>query len=935
MKNRHSLVWAVLVSLLFAATALAQTATVGHLRGVVKDATGAVLPGVTVEAKHQDMGFARTTTTDAAGSFRFASLPLGSYALTATLSGFETAKSRDNRVELERTTDVSLTLKLGATAEAITVTGEVPLVDKTNVTARTHVKADDFQKLPVGRNYQSLMGVAPGVTGTGNVNAHGALSSANLFLFDGVDVTDATTGTFGGNLNFEAIQELTMYTAGVSAEYGRATGAVVNVITKSGGNNLSGSAKWIGNNDKWNDQNKTHNEACRTASPPASCKTTDSLARTRFDHVNPTQSYTLGGPVWRDRAWFFGAYEKSKNSTAQRQTLASAENYQQTTISPFWDVKVTTQIGPSHNVLAKKHTSPTNGFVVDYWGGSGDLGALTGQDQTADSITAQWTGVFGSNFTADALVADTGETIDVGSYSLQSLSGGAPHYSVADGLYYNGATFVGAVDRPRKQAAGAVSYFRQFGTSTHNIKGGFDWQSVKSTNIFGYPNNQLFIDNSFDWKTKTFDPLQRRDYDVPIPSTSKGKMTALYVRDKFDIGRRWFIEAGLRYETEKGESDIGQATVDATDFAPRFSMSYDLKGDGKSIVLATVGRFYQYILQDLSDRFAQVAPQSNYTNFTWDAGTKQYVQSGRVTGSGNAFQPNTSLKPSYDDEVTAGFQQQFGNTIGVGVRGVYRKWHDLIDDIRGFNPDGTTFRRVVNYGPAKRQYQGLELTFEKRFSRNWYVNANYTEARTTGNSFASTFSSLGDYIDAQCRTTVDPTIGNNGTIPCQEVQEGRNQDGRAPYDRPHNLKTQAAYTFRVGPVNLTAGTSAEYISGLSYTANRTVNVLRPGSTTNAGPTASYFYERRGAHRLPGYYQVDGSLETTFNIYRGAEIGFKAEVFNVNNNQAKTNLTNTTWCANTNNPSATCTSARNLFGTATARGQFLAPRAYRVTTLLRF
>ncbi len=935
MRNRYKLMVALLLSLLFAAVALAQTATVGQLRGVVKDPTGAVLPGVTVEVKHQEMGFTRSATTDTTGSFRFASLPLGAYTVTATLSGFESAKSRNNLVELERTTDVTMTLKLGATAEAITVTGEVPLVDKTNVTARTHVKSEDFQKLPVGRNYQSLMGVAPGVTGTGNVNAHGALSSANLFLFDGVDVTDATTGTFGGNLNFEAIQELTMYTAGASAEYGRATGAVVNVITKSGGNALSGSAKWIGSNDKWNEQNKTHNEACRTASPPTACKTTDSLARTKFDHVNPVQSYTLGGPIWRDRAWFFGAYEKSKSTTPQRQTLVSNENYQQTTVSPFWDAKVTTQIGPSHNVLVKKHSSPTNGFIIDYWGGSADLGALTGQDQTANSITGQWTGVFGSNFTADALVAKTGETITVGSFSLSPLTGGAPHINLADGLAYNGATFVGAVDRPRRQAAGAVTYFHRFGPTTHNIKAGYDWQSVKSTNVFGYPNNQYYIDNTFDWKTKTFEPNQRRDYDVPIPSTSKGKMTALYIRDKFDIANRWFIEGGLRYETEKGESDIGQATVDATDLAPRFSMSYDLKGDGKSFVLATAGRFYQFILQDLSDRFAQVAPQSNYTNYTWDAAKNQYVQSGRVTASGNSFTPNTSLNPSYHDELTAGFQQQFGNTVGVGVRGVYRKWHDLIDDIRGFNPDGTTFRQVVNYGPARRQYKGLELTFEKRFSRNWYVNANYTEARTTGNNFDSTFSSLGDYIDAQCRTTVDPTIGTNGTISCLEVQEGRNKNGRASYDRPHDLKAQAAYTFRFGPVSLTAGTSGEYISGLSYTATRTVNVLKPGTTTNAGPTATYFYEPRGSHRLQGYYQADGSLEATYRIYRGAEVGFKGEVFNLNDHQAKTNLTNTTWCGNTNNPSASCTTARNLFGTATARGQFLAPRTYRITTLLRF
>jgi hypothetical protein len=717
---------------------------------------------------------------------------------------------------------------------------------------------------------------------------------------------------------------MTIYTAGVSAEYGRAVGAIVNVITKSGGNNVSGSAKWIGTNDNWNDQNKTRNEV-----------TGASLARTKFKHTNPVQSYTLGGPFWRDHAWFFGSYEKSKNTTAQRQTLVSNENYQQTTVSPFWDARATFQINPSNNVWIKKHASPTGGFIVDYWGGAADLGALTGQDQTGNSLAGQWTGVFGSNMTVEAIAGKTGETITVGTYQPMSLNGGAPHYSLADQLYYNGATFVGIVDRPRRQFNIAGTYFAQLGQTSHNFKVGYDYQRMKSGAGFGYPNNQLFIDESFDWKTRTFVPSARRDYDTPILSSSKGKIQSIYARDKFNLTNRWFLEAGLRYEKQQGSSDIGQATVNATNLSPRLSVSYDLSGSGKSIILGTAGRFYQFIIQDFSDRFNQFASQSNYTNFNWDPVTKQYVAAGRVTASGNAFTPNTDIKPVYADEFTIGFQQQVGNTMAFGVRGISREWGDLIDDIRGFNADATTFRQVVNYAPAQRKYRAAEFTFEKRFSQHWYGNANYTYSRSTGNQFDDAFTSLGDWVDAQCRTTADPTIGNNGVISCLEVQNGRNKNGRSSYDRPHDVKAQGAYTFNIGPVALTTGLSGEYISGRTFTAARTLNVLRPGTTTNAGPTATYFYEPRGAHRLPSYAYADGSLETTFRVYRTAEIGFKAEIFNLSNNQAKTNLTNTTWCNNTTNPSASCTTARNTFGTATARGQFLTPRQYRVTTLLRF
>ena len=487
MKNRY---FASLILLLVAASLSAQVVQIGVITGVVRDQTGAALPGVTVEAKHQQKGLARTVVSDSTGHFRLPVMPLGPYTITATLAGFETAALRNNIVEDEKTTDVPVTLRLGAATEKITVSGEVPVVDKTNLAAQTRVRSEEFQKLPVGRNYQSLMGGAPGVptTNGGNVNAHGALTSNNQFIFDGADVTDPTTGTFASNLNFEAIQEVTMYTAGASAEYGRAVGAVVNVITKSGGNNVSGSAKWIGTNDQRNAQNKTYNQV-----------TGASLARPKFDHVNPVQSYTLGGPLWRDHAWFFGAYEKQKNTTAQRQTLVTNENYQQTTLSPFWDARATVQIGPNHNVWVKRHSSPTKGFVIDYWGNAAaDLGALTSQDQTATSTTGQWTGVFGSSMTAEVIAAKSGGVINVGPYHLNSLNGGAPHENTADGLYYNGATFVGLVDRPRRQFNAAATYFHQLGSMTHNFKVGYDWQSVRSTAAFGYPNNQYFIDASFD-----------------------------------------------------------------------------------------------------------------------------------------------------------------------------------------------------------------------------------------------------------------------------------------------------------------------------------------------------------------------------------------------------------------------------------------------------
>jgi hypothetical protein len=903
-----------------------QTAQIGTISGQVKDESGGVLPGVGVAATSQERGFTRNATTDTNGRFHFASMPLGRYRIVASLSGFETLTLVDNLVESEKTTELSIVLRLAGTEAQITVSGEVPIVDKTNTSVNTRVREKEFQKMPVGRSYQALIGSAPGVIGTGNVNAHGALSSNNQFLFDGVDTTDPTTGTFGSNLNFEAIQEVSIYTAGVSAEYGRAVGAVVNVITKSGSNRFEGSGKYIATNDNWNDQNKTKNQV-----------TGASLERVKFDKVNPIWSFTLGGPIWPDHAWFFGAYENAKSISPQRQTVVVPENFQESLKSPFWDVRLTGQITPSQTIWGKYHESPTNGFVIDYWPNpssrvpllAAELEAMTSQDQTADSYSGQWTGVFGTNISFEAMYANNHETITVLPFQHSALNNGAPHESEADGFFYNGATFTGFVKRPRQQATVAGSYFTSFGGNSHSFKAGLDWQHLESSSQFAYPNNQYFFDHSFDPATRTFDPFERDDFDPPEASTSKGNIYSVYIRDKFEVGPRLFFEIGARYENQSGKSDIGQTTVDAQTIAPRFAGAFDLSGNGKTLINATYGRFYQFILQGFSDSFANIPQQSNYDVFIWD-GT-QYVFNSRIESGANALQRNTGLNPTYTDEFTLGFQRQLGNTIGLGVRGIYRKWGDLIDDIRRFSDDtsGPT-RQFVNYGPAERKYRGIEFTFEKRFSQNWNASLSYTYSKTEGNHFANSSSTLGDFLEGNCRTTVDPTVG---TIPCQVVQDGPNKTGRPPYDRPHDVKLGGAYTLPLGPVNLTLGVGGEYVSSTTYEKQRAVSILNP-RTGASSSTATYFYNARGSDRLDPTYTLDTSLEATVRLWL-VEVGVKGEVFNITDQQEQTAVNNVVFCANTTNPTAACTTARDRYGTATARGSFQAPRNYRLTTLIRF
>lgn len=919
-----------LVLLAAPVTLLAQET--GNLAGQVADESGGVIPGVSVTATSQDRGFSRTSSTDSNGKFNFLSIPIGRYRVVASLSGFQTVTANDNLVETGKTTDLNIKLGLSGTAATVEVTGQVPIVDKTNTTLETRMRSKEFEKMPVGRSFQSLFLGAPGVNlppgANPNPNVHGALGGNNQWLFDGVDITDPTTGTFGGNLNFEAIQEISVQTAGLSAEFGRATGGVINVITKSGTNQLSGSFKYVATNDEWNEDNKTRNQV-----------TGASLARVKFDHVNPIYSGTLGGPFWLDHLWFFGAYESSDVTGVRQTTVISGEEFQQITESRFWAGKLTFQIIPSQMLQGRANSSPTNGFIVNY-GTPADLAAYTGQDQTSQIYAGQWTGVFGTAITAEAGynwngpgLDDEDSFIDVYPRTTSPITNGAPHFSQANSRYYNGAFFDGFVKRPRQGATGAVSYFADIAGNSHAFKAGIDWQNMKSASLFTFQNNQLYIDRSFDHLTGTFEPFQRRDYDPPVAALSEGTIWAGYARDKFEVGKRLFFELGLRYEHQEGEDDIARTTVDSDTLSPRFSANYDMMGDGKTLIVGTYGRFYQFIAQGFSDAFVQSVQKGSYDNFTWD-GT-QYVFTNHISASGSAVQPNPDLDPIHLDEVTLGFRRQFGSTIGVSLTGIYRKWGNLIDDVLTLSSTGQQTTTYENYDDAKRRHYGVELVFDKRFSRNWNANFNYTWSRTDGNHYSDSATSLGDYLNSDCRTTADPTIGNNGVIPCAIVNDGPNRDGRASYDQTHNLKFGGAYLRSFGPINLALGLGGQLVTGLTYTRNISMNVLIPGTTTNAGPLATYFYDERGTTEAPTIYAVDTSLEATFTVFKRLELGVKGEVFNVTDQQKARAIDLTSWCDNTANPTAACTTARNQFGTTTARGSFQPPRSYRVTALVRF
>jgi hypothetical protein len=808
-------------------------------------------------------------------------------------------------------------MRLAAAAETVTVTGEVPLVDKTDTSARTTVRTELSEKLAITRNYQSLIASAPGVTGqTANPNVHGALTGNNQYLFDGVDTTDVTTGTFGQNFNFEAIQEVVVQTAGISAEFGRAQGAIANVITKSGTNSFSGSAKAIVNNDDWDKQNSTSNPV-----------TGASFARTKFDEDVWRYALTLGGPIWKDHAWFFGAYEWADVPTPFTTTASSpshptgtGENYQQRTDVKLWDAKLTFQATPSHLFTAAANSDPISGFVVQYWGTGfvAEREALTAQNQNScgdkageEAICtwqARWAGVFGSNLSMEALYAEQSGDIFVTPFE----GNGSPIFSFEDELYYNGATFDGYVKRPRKQAnLSATLYTNLFG-DTHTFKGGVDYQDLESVAFFTYPTNRIFYVTDFDPVTRemTLSPGdQRVDFIDPAESISTGKIYGIYALDKFEVGKNLFFNIGGRVDIQQADSDIGNQVIDTTTFSPRLTGVYDLSGNGKSLFSASYGRYYQFLVQDIADSvYAGVPQQANQDVYEWDGSEFVLIDQFRV-GAG-VTPVNDDLKPSYLDEFNVAYQQQLGNTMAVGIRGIYRKWNDLIDDRRFIDAEGHKVTMPENFGDELRRYfKGIELTLEKRFSRNWQASMNYTLSRSEGNHFLNYTTQQFDYATSTC------TVGFGvGSIPCSTAT-AFNQYGYAAYDRTHIVQAFTAYTLPLRWVAITAAPSGFWQSGLPYQQQST---FRAG-----GENKTYFHDKRGSHRLPDYYQINFALEAVFKPWGPIEIGAKGEVFNVTNQE--TQISNL----------SIRTLPDEFFGAATARGSFQTPRQYRFTALVRF
>jgi outer membrane receptor protein involved in Fe transport len=327
--------------ILLAVSVNAQTSTTGTIEGAVTDAVGAVVPGATVKATSPNLIKAQTAVSDSQGRYRLANLPPGKYTVTVeAASGFAKFEQTEIDVNLSRSSTVDVKLQPQGASAVVEVVAGAAGVDLSNNTTGTNVSSEQFSNFPTQRTVQSLFTIAPTAARSGmrdasgrdlNPSVAGASGPESNYILDGVTTSDPAFGGSGANLPFEFVQEVEIKTGAFGAEYGKTTGGIFNVITKSGGNEFHGDGFFYGNPSSF--VRETKNFPLTGA------------ASNGFSELDG--GFDLGGPIKRDKLWFFGAFNPQRREN-HFLTQTFHQDVSNKITTPFYAGKITYGINEKH-----------------------------------------------------------------------------------------------------------------------------------------------------------------------------------------------------------------------------------------------------------------------------------------------------------------------------------------------------------------------------------------------------------------------------------------------------------------------------------------------------------------------------------------------------------------------------------------------------------
>ncbi len=880
----------------------AQTPT-GAISGRVTDSGNLAVPGATVTIESPNLQGTRSAVTSANGDYIFPSLPPGPYTVTVQLSGFGTVKqARD--VGAGQPVEVDVTLRPASLSEVVTVTARTDAFTNT-VQASTNIQQELLATLPTARTLLSAVNLSPAAHATGPNNAvtiGGAMSFENLFMLDGVQITDNIRGTPFSIFIEDAIQETTVSTSGISAEYGRFTGGVINAITKSGGNQFSGSLRTTFTNDDW-----------RTVSPFDEPKKNDTV---------PTYEFTLGGPVVRNRTWFFGAGRFFDQSTAN-ETGFTRIPYSFDNDEKRFEGKVTQSLGRGHNLRAT-YAAVRETEVNNVWPSAQevlDLRSLHTRQVPQDRLSVHYSGTLRPNLFVEAQYSNRQFSFENSGGTTTDLIEGTVLRDQLTGAWWWSPNFCGVCgpeERDNDNLFLKGNYFASTSRGSHNVSFGYDTFNDKRRGDNHQSGSDYHVwasDSIIDGGT-VYPVIDGSDGSTwiiwwPISEASQGtnfRTHSLFMNDTWNANRHFTFNLGVRWDKNHGEDAVGSLVAKDSAFSPRLGVVFDPKGDGRWSVHASYGKYVAAVANSIADSASpggtpsilayfyqgpgintaggaplvtsDVALRRVFDWFTANGGTSRRTFFSSIPGV--KVQIRESLKSPHANEFATGLSRQLGSRGAIRADFVYRDFNDFyterVDTSTGqvFDDRGNELDLVLveNSNVNDRKYSALSTQVNYRLGQRINLGGNYTLSRLWGNL-------NGETIGA------GPVTSSVLSYPEFIDLDWFSPEGDLSADQRHRVRmwgtVRLPMSERFGSVTL--GVLEQINSGTPYGA---LGSIRTGAFVNdpgyAEPpdTVSYWFSGRDAFRTDNMFRTDLSINYDYRLPGRATLFGQVQVVNLFN-----------------------------------------------------
>ena len=959
MRSNRLFVVLVALSLLVAgAPAFAQGIPTATVTGKVLG-EGLGLPGVTVTAKSPNLQGSRSTTTGGSGDYAFVNVPPGEYRIVFAMSGFQTV-TRDVKLSASQVSQLDVKLSMTAVTAEATVVGKTESISQTTSEATTYT-AELLAKLPTARTITSATNLSPGVNsgGINDISISGAQSTENLYMVNGVVVTDNLRNNLTSLYIEDAVQETTTSTSAISAEYGRFTGGVINTITKSGGNQFSGSIRSTFTDDSWKSTN-----AYRTATG------TNPQEGAFVNTVVPTWEATFGGPIVKDKVWFFlaGRYYDTSDATTTV-TPYTGISYTYGNKEPRYEAKLTVSPFQNHTLTASyvdvKTTQKNNWYTS---ANIMDMASLYDRVLPTTLLAINYNGVLTDSFFIDAQYSKKKFTFENSGSIYTDLTRGTLLLDQSRGnARFNAPTFCGVCTPEQRNNDNWLlkgTYFLSTkDAGSHNIVGGYD----------EFTGNRLANNHQSgsDWRFYTTGaviqgtgassviyPIMGANtalYYQPILQDSQGSnldTKSGYVNDTWRVSNKLSLNLGLRYDHNHAVDAAGSVTSTDSAWSPRLAATYDIKGDGKLKVTASYAKYVAAIQEGQAG--SGYTPAGVNSSFYWyytgngatpiNAGSGPYLSSADAITqifnwmTANGCPPSNPTAaackiPQGGPASIPGFNQRVGDSLAspnaneyviglagtIGNKGSFRadivrrefkQFYDLqIDQSTGkvSDPTGKKYDLgiVVNSSDYTREYTGLHAQVAYRFTDQLNLGANWTWSHL-----------IGDLVG---ENATSGTLA--GTL--HQYPEYFNRSWAAPIgslstDERHRVRVYGTYDVAMNPKlgALSFNAIEQVDTGTPYGAVGTVAtrayVTNPGYITPGPASVSYYFTARDAYRTETTYRTDLGLTYSYKIGGKVELYISPIIYNVWNSQ---HITEVNSAVNTAVQSSANYNAFNPFTTA--------------------